>query len=111
MEFGHLDRTIMRGWLASIKTTRLYVNSAVASEAEISATPTQQRAIDRLARRATHPLPDAASLQFDALPRCGSSPRSASAAVTQMGATVGWLQRNSGHSDKGRVRSEEGRVS
>ena len=31
-----------------------------------------------------------------ALPRCGSSPRAASAAATQMGASVGWLKRNSG---------------
>ena len=29
MEFGNLDRTMMRGKWASIKTTRLYVNSVV----------------------------------------------------------------------------------
>ena len=38
-----------------------------------------------------------------ALPRCGSSCRSASAAVTQMEAAIGWLQRNAGLSGEGRV--------
>ena len=76
----------MRGGWTPIKTTRLYVNSAVASVAEISATPSQQRAIDRLARRATN-------LYLGALPRGGGSYRSASAVVRPDGSTVGWLQR------------------
>ena len=38
MEFGNLDRTMMRGRWVSFKPTRLYINSAVASAAEISAT-------------------------------------------------------------------------
>ena len=84
---------MIRGGWTPIKTTRLYVNSAVASVAEISATPTQQRAIDRLARRARQPLPDATNLYLGALPRGGGSYRSASAAARPDGSTVGWLQR------------------
>ena len=60
MEFGNLDRTLMRGRWASIYTPQLSINSAVASVAEISATPTQQRAVDRLARRARQPRLDGA---------------------------------------------------
>ena len=58
MEFGNLSRTMMRGRWASIKTTRFfaYKDSAVAAAAEIGRPLSQQRNIDRLARRARHPL-------------------------------------------------------
>ena len=41
------------------------------------------------------------------LPRRRSTPRSASAAVTQMEAAIGWLQRHSGLSGEGRVSEPE----
>ena len=44
---------------------------------------------------------------FGALPRCGSSHRSATAAVTQMGAANGWLHGKSNRSWEGRVPSLE----
>ena len=62
IEFGNLDRTMMRGEWASIKTKRLYVNSTVASVAEISATPTQQRSIDRMAGKASQNILGGAKL-------------------------------------------------
>ena len=57
-----------------MKTTRLHVNSAVAS-ATISATP-QQRAVDRLARKARHfPMPPGCSLApFRVAGVCGGAP-------------------------------------
>ena len=85
MEFGNLDRTMMRGKWASIKTTRLYINSAVASEVEISAAPTQQWAIDRLANEAKLPLLDGAKFSMNALPRCGSSRGSVDCTVSPDG--------------------------
>ena len=41
------------------------------------------------------------------LPRCGGSHRSGIAAATQMGAAIGWLQRNWSRSSDGRVPGQE----